>query len=90
MEEVGEMSDTRFGEMASDIEEVTRGEGEDFVVTVRLADGRSLRTVGRIVVTTDNIKGFHFDSEEFQREMMKGNIDIRAVSAKLGRILGLA
>lgn len=83
------MSNTQMGQMSSEVLEIVDCGGGDFILTMRLADGRAVRTKGRATVSADGERAgqrsFDFDSEDFQKEVMKGNIDIRAVCAALGR-----
>jgi hypothetical protein len=92
--EVKQMSGVQKGQMSSKVLEVSSGEGGNFALTMGLADGRTLHTDGRLVVTVEgessSPRSFKFDSEEFHREVMMGNIDIRAVCAKLERLISIA
>lgn len=87
------MSDIQSGQMSSDMLDVSCDEDGQFTLTMKLTDGRVLHTNGKLVAgETDNAipRSFKFDSEEFHKEVMKGNIDIRAVCAKLERLLNTA
>jgi hypothetical protein len=86
-----DMHDTQMGQMSSDVLEIVDRDGGEFVLIVRLADGRAIRTQGRVATSSEGQsaeqRSFDFDSEDFQREVMKGNIDIRAVCTTLGQII---
>jgi hypothetical protein len=88
-----EMNDDRMGQMSSEVLEILTEDGGDFVLTIRLADGRIVRTKGRAAAPSIGEgaapQSFDFDSEDFHQEVMKGNIDIRTVCAALGRSLKL-
>lgn len=85
------MSDDRMGQMSSEVLEILNEDGGEFALSIRLADGRIVRTKGRAVASTNGDstapQSFDFDSEDFHLEVMKGNIDIRTVCAALGRSL---
>jgi hypothetical protein len=87
--EMKDMSDDRMGQMSSEVLEILNEDGGEFALTIRLADGRIVRTKGRAAVSTNGDgtapQSFDFDSEDFHQEVMRGNIDIRTVCAALAR-----
>jgi hypothetical protein len=81
------------GKMSFEVIDVSTDGGSQFALTMRIANGRTLHTNGRLVLTDEpdgtSLRSFKFDSDEFHREVMMGNIDIRAVCAKLEQFLNL-
>jgi hypothetical protein len=84
------MSDIRIGQMSCEVLDVTFVDGGAFVLAIRLADGRTVSTNGRVVVEGEGPRSFSFDAADFHTEVMKGNVDIRAVCAQLGQRLDAA
>jgi hypothetical protein len=88
------MTDTRMGGMSSAVIEATNlGEGK-FSLAIRLSDGRTIHSGGRVALPeagdSSSLSSFSFDSDEFHKEAMRGNIDIRAVCAELQRVIDVA
>jgi hypothetical protein len=85
------MSDDQMGQMSPEVLDIRYEDEGEFALTIRLASGRIVRTKGRAAVSTSREgiapQSFDFDSEDFHQEVIKGNIDIRAVCAALGRSL---
>lgn len=88
------MSDIRVGQMSYDVLDVTFADGGAFVLAIRLADGRTVSTNGRVNPASQHEDGgprsFSFDAADFHAEVMKGNVDVRAVCTELGRRLDAA
>lgn len=68
----------------ADVIDFSENADGSFSLTVRVGS-KILSTLGGAVGAEDSIKAYQFHDEEFNREIMKGNIDIRGVCREISR-----
>lgn len=77
------------GKMSSGVIECTETRDGHFFITFRRSDGCILSTAARPTGGNEDssISAYIFDDAIFNREIMRGNIDVRAVCAELARCI---
>lgn len=72
---------------ASMIKNIVKIRTNTYQLTVELNNGDFVETVCRVVVSEtangEAVQSFKFDSDEFQRAVMLGKIDVRAICAAI-------